>query len=59
MSSTKPITDKQQGPPNHQLNDSKKPDDGSVQSDTNQKDQQNQKDRKDQMNSPRGKVPSR
>ena len=59
MSSTRPVTEKQQGPPTHQFNDSKKPSDGSVQSDTNQKNQQNPKDRKDETSSPRGKVPSR
>jgi hypothetical protein len=59
MSSTKSLTEKQRGQPNPQSlppRHAKRPSDGSVQSDTNQK---NQRAKKDQMNSPRGKVPSR
>jgi hypothetical protein len=53
------VTEKQQSQPNPQslpMRDAKRPSGGSVQSDTNQK---NQHAKKDQMNSPRGKVPSR
>ena len=59
MSSTRSVTEKQQSQPNPQslpMRDAKRPSDGSVQSDTNQK---NQHAKKDQMSSPRGKVPSR
>jgi hypothetical protein len=56
MSSTKPLTH-QQGQPNHQFNNSRKPNDGSAQSDTYQNDPQNQQGQKEEKQKSAGESP--